>query len=138
MSCGRPLVEVVRLHRRCRHNQFLVVPGSDVDYLIDVLEGTFDEQELGVSHKRPVSLVKLRIDDGVRDVGFVFDGKKDETVSRARTLSRNHTAGNLQRRDLRVVLSSSWSRGFSLRYQQRRITRFAESNKCERVAYSSQ
>jgi hypothetical protein len=94
MSCDRPLVEVVRLHGSCRHTQFLDVPGSNVNYLIDVLESTFDEQKLGVRHKRPVSLVKFRIDDGIGDAGFVFDGKKDEAVSSARTLSRNHAARN--------------------------------------------
>ena len=90
MSCGRPLVEVVRLHRRCRHNQFLDVPGSDMNHFIDVLESAFDEQELGVSYKRWVPLVKFWIDDGVSDAGFVFDGKKDKAVGSARTLSRNY------------------------------------------------
>jgi hypothetical protein len=61
-----------------------------MNHFIDVLESTFDEQKLGVRHKRPVSLVKLWIDDGVSDAGFVFDGKKDEAVGSARTLSRNY------------------------------------------------
>jgi hypothetical protein len=82
------------LHGSCGHTQFLDVLGSDMNYLIDVLESTFDEQKLGIRHKRPASLVKLRIDDGVGDAGFVFDGKKDEAVGSARTLSRNHAAGN--------------------------------------------
>ena len=69
ISCGRPVVKVVRrLHGSRRHTQFLDVPGSNVNYLIDVLENTFDEQELGIRHKRPVSLVKLRIDDSRVDL----------------------------------------------------------------------
>ena len=60
MSCDRPLVEVVRLPRRYRHNQFLDVPGSDMNHFIDVLESTFDEQELGVRHKRPVAFAASR------------------------------------------------------------------------------
>jgi hypothetical protein len=90
MSCSRPLVEVVRLHRSCSHTQFLDVLRSNMDHFIDVLESAFDEQELGVSYKRPVPLVKFRIDDGVSDASFVFDGKKDEAVGSAWTLSRNY------------------------------------------------
>ena len=37
----------------------------------------------------------FRLDDGVGDAGFVFDGKKDEAVGSARTLSRNYATGNL-------------------------------------------
>jgi hypothetical protein len=90
MSCGHSLVEVVRLHGSCGHTQFLDVPGSDVNHFIDVLESTLDKQKLGIRYKRPVSLVKLRIDDSVGDAGFVFDGKEDEAVGSAWTLSRNY------------------------------------------------
>lgn len=57
MSCARSSVPVVRLHGSRSHIQLLDVFCTDMDYLVDVLERTFNQQELGIGHEGTVFLV---------------------------------------------------------------------------------
>ena len=68
--------------------------GPDVDDGVDVLERSFDHQEAGIRHERAVSPVQLRVDDGVEDASFVFNGEEDEAVGRAGPLPRDDEGGN--------------------------------------------
>ena len=88
------LAEIVRLRLGCGDTQLFDVLGSDVDHFIDVLQCSFVQKEASICHQRTVPLVQLRIDDRVGDAGFIFDGKEDEAVGRAGSLSGNHTGGD--------------------------------------------
>ena len=88
------LVEIVGLRWSCGDLQLFDLLGSDVNDLIDVLQCPFDQQEPCIRYQGTISLVQLRVDDRVRDAGFIFNRKEDEAVGRAVSLSGDHAAGD--------------------------------------------
>jgi len=68
------------LHGRCGDVQLLDVLRPSVNYLVDVSESAVDQEELGIGDKRAVGLVRVWIDDGVRDAGLIFKRAEDEAV----------------------------------------------------------
>ena len=74
------LVEVMGLHGGGGYVQLLDILGSDVDHLIDVLERTLDQEELGIGDQIPVRFLKIGADDGICDACLILERQEDETV----------------------------------------------------------
>src|SRR5690348_15109450 len=88
------LVKIVRGHGGCADLQWQYTVSFDGNYVIQILQCSFDEQKLLANERQAIVFEQVGSDDGVGDAGFILQAEEDESVSGAGTLACDDAAGN--------------------------------------------
>src|SRR5262245_40425951 len=68
--------------------------GFNVNHVIDILEGTADEQEFALSDDEAILVQDIGCDDDIRNSRFIFETEEDKAFCCSGALPRNDTAGD--------------------------------------------
>src|SRR6185437_8851648 len=68
--------------------------GLNRDHVVEILQGSFNQQELLANQQQAIVLEQIGSDDGIGNASFVFQAEEDKSVSGAGTLAGNHAASD--------------------------------------------
>src|SRR5436305_1477207 len=66
------------------------------DHVVLILQDAFDHQETSGTQENTITLQQIRVDDGVRDAGFIFEAEEYKTSGRHGTLACDHASTDTQ------------------------------------------
>src|SRR5687767_3877035 len=70
------------------------VVSFDGDDVVEMLEAAGDEQERFLGNDEAEFLEELRVDDGIRNPGFIFEADEHKAFGRTGTLAADDVAGD--------------------------------------------
>src|SRR4030095_6789940 len=87
-------MKIMRRHGGFAHSQNFHTRDFYRNYIVDMLQTTFDEEKFAANNGEAILREQVRRDDGVGNAGFIFEAQEDKPFRSAGTLACDNGTGD--------------------------------------------